>query len=556
MNKDKIIRFLSRQAEKWMNANQCREINGTPKTGNSGKHKIDFYPRQILYSYIDKTETNFMANSGGLISDPKHSTKKEFKLRTEARIGDLDNSVGHGVGHKCQESDMPLKSMKAFERECDELTDSVLKLALKEYFDYHSSFCEYDEDKFQKFSEEEPVIFSEKEKELKFGKKEIIEALEETSDALYKIKKVESAQVTATVQKVNRGLVNLERTLDGKKNKSQIFTSNVAAYVHYFVGMRDKNKQIIQYSERLADFDLEKVLNKKAIWNKCNSFIKDLMKRINCEVQDSGLYPAIFDGSATGILIHEGLAAHLLSAREIMEYHATTFKEKVDQRVLPSFISVYNDPSKKGMWGSYNFDEEGIKSQRITLIENGVLKDFLHDRSTAGRMGRKSNGCCRTKMAEEDAKDLSTLEDVITEPRIGIIEVKSSKPEKFESLVERLKGICAKTGVEYGLLVEGGGGDVSPETGEFRIYPHKISRIYRNGKIVPVSSASILGNPYNMLNDIQALGDQNVIAKGFCGSESGWVYTSGIAPYALLSKVEVRRIEEDVLKKRLIPSEE
>jgi len=59
MNKDKIIRFLSRQAEKWMNANQCREINGTPKTGNSGKHKIDFYPRQILYSYIDKTETNF-----------------------------------------------------------------------------------------------------------------------------------------------------------------------------------------------------------------------------------------------------------------------------------------------------------------------------------------------------------------------------------------------------------------------------------------------------------------------------------------------------------------
>jgi len=152
MNKDKIIRFLSRQAEKWMNANQCREINGTPKTGNSGKHKIDFYPRQILYSYIDKTETNFMANSGGLISDPKHSTKKEFKLRTEARIGDLDNSVGHGVGHKCQESDMPLKSMKAFERECDELTDSVLKLALKEYFDYHSSFCEYDEDKFQKFS--------------------------------------------------------------------------------------------------------------------------------------------------------------------------------------------------------------------------------------------------------------------------------------------------------------------------------------------------------------------------------------------------------------------
>jgi len=59
-----------------------------------------------------------------------------------------------------------------------------------------------------------------------------------------------------------------------------------------------------------------------------------------------------------------------------------------------------------------------------------------------------------------------------------------------------------------------------------------------------------------MLNDIQALGDQNVIAKGFCGSESGWVYTSGIAPYALLSKVEVRRIEEDVLKKRLIPSEE
>jgi predicted Zn-dependent protease len=556
MQQDSLLELLCLQGEKWMNINQAREIIGTSQNGLNSVHRVDFYPRQISYTYNEITNIKLIADDGGLITNPDSSTKRNYKLRVEARVGDLDNSLGHGVGHKWCEEDIPFKNIKAMKRVINNLTDSVLKSAFKDYWSYHAALCELDEDKFKKLSEEEPVEYIEEEKQLNFDINSLSKILEEASDYLYKLGEVESSQVAATIQKVNRRFVNLERKANGEIIRGKIFTSKVAAYIDFLVKVMDKNNQIIEYKHRIADLDIKKVLNKESIESAYKFLGEEVKKRLNCEVQESGLFPAIFNGAALGTLVHEGLAAHLLSAKYIDEEHATTFKGKIGKRILPSFISIYNDPTKKGEWGYYEYDEEGVKSRRIELVKDGILMNLLHDRSTAGKIGIKSNGCSRQGKLEDDDSEDKESKGVVTEPRIGILEVKTSNPETFEKLIKKLIAICKRRGLEYGLLVEGATGDVGIETGEFRIYPRMLSRIYTDGRIVPVSSAYILGNPYNMLNDIKALGGKVMVERGFCGSDSGYIYTSEIAPYALISRVEVRQIENDKKKKKLIDTKE
>lgn len=310
--------------------------------------------------------------------------------------------------------------------------------------------------------------------------------------------------------------------------------------------IEDRKGQEIEYYQNLAGFNQEEIFNRGRILARIKTLEHKVRKRIDCEIQPSGVYPVIMDGRALGVLFHEGAVAHLLSAKNIDEDHATTFEGKIGEKIMPSFISLYNDSTKEGEWGAYKYDEEGIKSQRIPIIENGILKNYLHDRTTAGRRNIKSNGCSR---ASNDTDGLSYYDidsnNYFTEPRISILEVKSSVNHKLGDLVKRMTAVCREKGLDYGLLVEGGGGEVFTGTGQFQINPDFIYRIYTNGKIVPVSSAYILGNPYVMLNQLEMVGGKYIRDYGFCGSDSGFVHTQEISPYGFITNVEVRKIGED-----------
>lgn len=556
MQKDSLLELLSSQAHKWMNVNQAKEIVGTPKIGTPQTQKIDFYPRQISYNHKEIIEIELVAENGGLLTPLDTSTRKDYRLRVQARVGDLSNDKNHGVGIYVNEGDIAFENTKAIIERIKNATDTALKVALQNYFEAHALVSELAEDKFGKLSEEESVEYIEKEKSLEFDMGSLGKILEEASDYLSSMGKVESSEAKATIQKINRRFVNFERGLNGEIAKSHIFTSDIYAFIQFGVEVRDKNKNIMEYTQNIVSRDINEFLSNGEIKSAYKLLGEEVKKRFDCEVQESGLYPAIFNGPATGVLFHEGLVAHLLSAKYIGEEHATTFKNKIGKYIIPKFISVYNDPTikdgKTKGWGAYLFDEEGVRSQRAELVKNGVLTDLLHDRSTAGRANRKSNGCCR---ASETKEDDSAME-LVTEPRVGILEIKTSNSQPLEKMIKKLTRICKRKGLEYGLFIEGGGGDVLINTGEFRIYPQRISRIYTDGKIVPVSSAYIIGNPYNMLNEIVDLSEEIGVGNGSCGAESGFVTTSEISPYALISKIEVRQEEGDIQKDDLQPDKD
>ncbi len=95
--------------------------------------------------------------------------------------------------------------------------------------------------------------------------------------------------------------------------------------------------------------------------------------------------PAILSGRASAVFFHEVLGHRLEGQRQRGDEEGQTFTKDIGKEVLPPFLSVTDDPTvttfgKTWLSGSYEYDDEGQKAQRVDLIDDGVLKTFLMSR--------------------------------------------------------------------------------------------------------------------------------------------------------------------------------
>ncbi len=96
--------------------------------------------------------------------------------------------------------------------------------------------------------------------------------------------------------------------------------------------------------------------------------------------------PAILSGRAAGVFFHEIFGHRIEGNRQRNADDGQTFTRRVGQQVLPPFLSVAFDPTLKKvgeveLMGHYVYDDQGVKGQRVTVVDNGVLKTFLLDRA-------------------------------------------------------------------------------------------------------------------------------------------------------------------------------
>ena len=105
---------------------------------------------------------------------------------------------------------------------------------------------------------------------------------------------------------------------------------------------------------------------------------------------DPKVYPVILDyQAAADQILWIGLS---LSARYILEY-VSFLTDKLGEQLFSDNLTLVNDPLDSSFVGSYVADNDGIASQRTTFIDQGIVKDFAHNRLTANKMGTRSNGC-------------------------------------------------------------------------------------------------------------------------------------------------------------------
>ena len=263
----------------------------------------------------------------------------------------------------------------------------------------------------------------------------------------------------------------------------------------------------------------------------------------------TGDYPVIWDHTTTGTTAHEAFAAHLISAKYLMNGASTIYEDKLNKKILPDFFTIIDDPTLINGYGSFLYDDEGIKAKKIVLVENGILKNYLYDRASAKYFGKHSNGKSRMQgvtIEDENGKDSVNN----PEPRVTNLEILSSNKIPDEQVFETMKKYCKDHHKEFGIYIEAGNGHVIPITGEVRIFPQRGWKIYPDGRKKEITNFFFVGHQ-NILNKVQVTGDTYEIAYGHCGAESGYVPTQNKAPICFLPKLHLIAGKKTRLTKRL-----
>jgi TldD protein len=260
--------------------------------------------------------------------------------------------------------------------------------------------------------------------------------------------------------------------------------------------------------------------------------------------------PAILSGRAAAVFFHEVLGHRLEGQRQRGEEEGQTFTKDIGKPVLPTFLSVSDDPTltKFGStWlsGSYDYDDEGEKARRVNLIQDGVLKTFLMSRLPIASFS-DSNGHGRAEVGH------------IPTGRQGNLIVTSTKSVPETELRKQLIDEAKKQGKPYGLYFEdiSSGFAVTTRSSPqaFQVIPLVVWRVYVDGRPDElVRGVSIVGTPQAALNRIVATSDKSEVFNGICGAESGSVPVSAVAPAMLVSEMETQKQAKGSMRPPILP---
>jgi predicted Zn-dependent protease len=260
--------------------------------------------------------------------------------------------------------------------------------------------------------------------------------------------------------------------------------------------------------------------------------------------------PAILMHRASGVFFHEIFGHRIEGHRQKSESEGQTFTKKVGQLILPEFISVYDDATMTEFEGTelrgyYKFDDEGTPAERVTVVENGILRNFLMSRSPIEGFPR-SNGHGRREHGN----------DVVS--RQGNLIVESEKTVPYARLREMLIEECRRQGKPYGLIFDdiSGGFTMTGRRGPqaFKVLPLLVTRVYADGSPDEiVRGVDIVGTPLTSFSKIIMAADDTAAFNGTCGAESGWVPVSAVSPSLLVTEIEVEKRRKGQDKPPILP---
>lgn len=260
--------------------------------------------------------------------------------------------------------------------------------------------------------------------------------------------------------------------------------------------------------------------------------------------------PALLSGRASAVFFHEVLGHRLEGHRQRGEEEGQTFTKKVNQPVLPEFLSVADDPTLRLLdgvllSGYYQYDDEGMPAQRVEVIQNGILKNFLMSRMPIKGFAH-SNGHGRAQAG------------LMPTGRQGNLIVSSSKTVSDADLRKMFKDEIKKQGKPYGLYFEDIQGGftltqrVLPQA--FEVLPILVWRVYPDDRPDQlVRGVNIVGTPLAAMERILATGDRPAVFNGICGAESGNVPVSAVAPAMLFSEIEVQKQAHSLNRPPILP---
>ncbi len=261
--------------------------------------------------------------------------------------------------------------------------------------------------------------------------------------------------------------------------------------------------------------------------------------------------PAILLPEAAGVFFHEALGHRLEGERQNDNKEGATFKGQIGKPILPTFVSVLDDPTLAkvdgvSLNGHYGYDDEGVVARPVTLVDHGVLRNYLKSR-TPVKGSLESNGHGRSE---------GTLDPI---GRMANTIVRLDKVVTYAKLKEMLLEEIRRQKKAFGLIIADiSGGQTNTTTYDFQAFKGMPRIVYRvdatTGEETLVRGVEFVGTPIGSLNRIVAASDQTAVFNGFCGAESGYVPVSTVAPAVLISEIELQRTRRALERPPILPA--
>ena len=226
----------------------------------------------------------------------------------------------------------------------------------------------------------------------------------------------------------------------------------------------------------------------------------------------------VMGAGASGILLHEAMG-HAFEA-DFNRKGQSIFSDKLGQRICPEGINIVDDGTLLWNRGSGNYDDEGVPGEKTYMVEDGILRSYLHDRISASWYGVKPTGNGRRENFRYHP---------IPRMRATYMESGNAAPEDMIASVRN------------GIYVdEFSNGQVKIGEGDFTFFV-KSGFLIEDGKLTaPVKDINVIGNGPQALSDIVAVGNDLKIDNGTwtCGKEQSVPVSCGI-PTVLISRLTV-----------------
>jgi len=477
-------------------------------------------PYYIEYRVFDVDEYSAEAAFGALRTDVR--TRFRF-LRVVVRIGDYKQDSYFGQGQGTLDY-MPVDDdMLALRHQLWLATDRAYKTAAESLTAKQAQLKQLTIDQpVDDFAHADPVLSIGALVRLEFDPEPWKKMLQDASAVYKSDPEIESFQASLRFQAVNRYFVNSEGTVI--RSGRNLYEMSVGCSTQAADGMslsRDNAFNVANIKElpTAADFVARAA--------KLAGSLKELRDAPLVEEEYRG--PVLFSADASATVFADLIGDNILGRKpELGKNSRTTgaFAASYKSRVLPDFLSVVSDPTIAGyaggsLLGHYELDDEGVPAKRVSVIEKGMLVNYLIGREPI-RDFPASNGHARAQIPA--AKP---------EPHNSNLIVTSAQPTPKDEMNKKLIDLCKQRDLEYCYRVETFGP---------RLAPRLLYKVWTKDGHEELVRGAAFGDL-----DIRAL-RSNLIAAGddvYLDNRPMNIPHSIVAPSILFDELEVKRANQN-----------
>jgi len=220
---------------------------------------------------------------------------------------------------------------------------------------------------------------------------------------------------------------------------------------------------------------------------------KRAVKQLKAKPTKGGTFPAVLGPNVVGVFVHEAFG-HLAEAD--LTLSGSVLLDKLGKRIASDVVTFYDDGLVEGAFGSFEYDDEGVPTQKTLLVKNGVVVGLMHNRETAQKFSAKLTGNARAE--DFRFEPIIRMRNTFMEP----------KDYSFEELMEDVK---------FGYYIKNFRGGQANLDGTFQVGIQEAYEIV-NGEVgAPIRNASISGNTLETLLKVDAVGKDFELWAGRCG---------------------------------------